>query len=210
MTVLSRAEREVVLTIRRPDQPATETTGPTVHERVMVVCRHRRYLAMAARDGDEMVIGGVGESRRPGQADRRDLPACSCRRWVITRQPTSRVSTCPRTSCRRRVEAAAAKRRKRSAAALRPGRSGPVGGRGRPGGHRPRDVGDGGGRGHRPRRSSCTRIRGCSLSPTPSTAGSASPPRPAPTAREWLSIWPTTPASLRQDLADLLAAPQLV
>ena len=63
MTVLGRPEREVVLTIRRPDQPATDDTGPTVHERTMVVCRHRRFLAMAARDGDEVVIGGVGESR---------------------------------------------------------------------------------------------------------------------------------------------------
>ena len=28
--------------------------------------------------------------------------------------------------------------------------------------------------------------------------------------KEWLSIWPTTPSGLRRDLADLLAAPQLV
>ena len=67
MTVLSRPDREVVLVIRRPDQPATETTGPTVHERVMVVCRHERWLAMAARDGDEMVIGGVAETDHPAK-----------------------------------------------------------------------------------------------------------------------------------------------
>lgn len=67
MTVLGRAEREVMLTIRRPDQPATHDTGPTVHERVMVVCRYGRYLAMAARDGEEMVIGGVGESDEPAR-----------------------------------------------------------------------------------------------------------------------------------------------
>lgn len=65
MTVLGRAEREVVLTIRRPDQPATHDSGATVHERVMVVCRYGRYLAMAARDGEEMVIGGVGETDEP-------------------------------------------------------------------------------------------------------------------------------------------------
>jgi hypothetical protein len=62
MTVLSRAEREVMLTLRRPAQSATDTEGPTVHERVLVVCRYQRYLAMAARDGDEVVIGGVGET----------------------------------------------------------------------------------------------------------------------------------------------------
>jgi hypothetical protein len=67
MTVLGRPDREVVLTIRRPDRPATAETGPTVHERTMVVCRHGRFLAMAARDGDEMVIGGVGETAEPSR-----------------------------------------------------------------------------------------------------------------------------------------------
>ena len=62
LTVLGRPDREVVLTIRRPDQPGTAESGPTVHERAMVVCRHGRFLAMAARDGAEMVIGGVGEA----------------------------------------------------------------------------------------------------------------------------------------------------
>jgi hypothetical protein len=65
MTVLGRPDREVVLVIRRPDRPGTADTGPTVHERTMVVCRHGRFLAMAARDGDELVIGGVGESDDP-------------------------------------------------------------------------------------------------------------------------------------------------
>lgn len=64
MTVLSRADREVMLAIRVPNEPATETYGPTVSERTMVICRHQnRYLAMAARSGDEIVIGGVGESQ---------------------------------------------------------------------------------------------------------------------------------------------------
>ncbi|MFL0242728.1 ESX secretion-associated protein EspG [Mycobacterium sp. SMC-17] len=64
MTVLSRPDREVILAIRIPNEPATETYGPTVSERTMVICRHQnRYLAMAARSGDEIVIGGVGESQ---------------------------------------------------------------------------------------------------------------------------------------------------
>jgi hypothetical protein len=67
MTVLGRPQREVVLAIRRPDQPGTADTGPTVYERVMVVCRHGRFLAMAARDGEEMVIGGVGEADEPSR-----------------------------------------------------------------------------------------------------------------------------------------------
>jgi hypothetical protein len=62
MTVIARAEREIVLTVRRPNQPATDTTGPTVHERTLVISRYGRHLAMIARDGEEMVICGVGES----------------------------------------------------------------------------------------------------------------------------------------------------
>jgi EspG family len=67
MTVLSRAERQVVLTIRRPDPATVGDVSPTVQERVLVVCRHRRWLTMAARDGDEVVIDAVGESERPDQ-----------------------------------------------------------------------------------------------------------------------------------------------
>lgn len=67
MTVLGRAEREVVLTIRRPNEPATEDTVATVHERTLVISRYRRHLAMIACDGDEFVIGGVGESSDPHQ-----------------------------------------------------------------------------------------------------------------------------------------------
>jgi hypothetical protein len=63
MTVLGRPDRQIVLTIRRP---AGEEDGtPVVHERVMVVCRHRRWLAMAARDGDEVIIDAVGEADSP-------------------------------------------------------------------------------------------------------------------------------------------------
>jgi EspG family len=67
MTVLSRAERQVVLAIRRPDPATVGGASPTVQERVLVVCRHRRWLAMAARDGDEVVIDAVGESEQPDQ-----------------------------------------------------------------------------------------------------------------------------------------------
>ena len=69
MTVLGRPERQVALVIRRP---AGQIGGsPTVHERVLVVCRHRRWIAMAARDGDQMVIDAVGEA--DGTADRIEL-----------------------------------------------------------------------------------------------------------------------------------------
>ena len=62
MKVLGRPEREVVLVIRRPSGLPGDDEAPTVCERVMVVCLHRRWMAMAARDGAEIVIGGVGEA----------------------------------------------------------------------------------------------------------------------------------------------------
>jgi len=66
MTVLGRPGRQVVLSIRRP---AGEAQGsPIVHERVVVVCRHRRWMAMAARDGDEVVIDAVGEADGPDES----------------------------------------------------------------------------------------------------------------------------------------------
>jgi hypothetical protein len=74
MTVLSRAERQVVLAIRRPDPATVGDASPTVQERVLVVCRHRRWLAMAARDGDEVVIDAVGESE---QSDRQAELICN-------------------------------------------------------------------------------------------------------------------------------------
>jgi len=64
MKVLGRPDREVVLVIRRPSgHPADD--APTVSERVLVICLHRRWMAMAARDGSEIVIGGVGEADDP-------------------------------------------------------------------------------------------------------------------------------------------------
>jgi hypothetical protein len=66
MTVLGRPERQVVLAIRRPTGDAGEPdAAPIVHERVLVVCRHRRWMAMAARDGDEVIIDAVGEADSP-------------------------------------------------------------------------------------------------------------------------------------------------
>jgi hypothetical protein len=65
MTVLGRPGRQVVLSIRRP---AGEEQGtPIVHERIVVVCRHRRWMAMAARDGDEVVVDAVGEADSPDE-----------------------------------------------------------------------------------------------------------------------------------------------
>ncbi|MDG4667957.1 ESX secretion-associated protein EspG [Mycobacterium sp. 236(2023)] len=64
MTVLGRPERQVLLMIRRPNGHGTDGT-PLVHERIMAVCQHRRWLAMIARDGDEVVIDAVGEADSP-------------------------------------------------------------------------------------------------------------------------------------------------
>jgi hypothetical protein len=66
MTVLSRPDRQAVLAIRRPSgEPVHNGESPTVDERVVVVCRYRRWLAMAARDGNDMVIDAVGETDDP-------------------------------------------------------------------------------------------------------------------------------------------------
>lgn len=64
MTVIGRPDRQVILAIRRPGQPDGAAGGdtPTVRERVMVVCRRQRWMAMIARDDDDMVIDAVGES----------------------------------------------------------------------------------------------------------------------------------------------------
>ncbi len=67
MTVLGRPDREVVLSVRHPAPPSADPDARIVEERVMVVCRHRRWMAMAARDGDEMVVGPVGEADDGGR-----------------------------------------------------------------------------------------------------------------------------------------------
>lgn len=68
MTVLGRPDRQVMLVVRRPAGEITDDDGvrtPAVHERVLVVCRHKRWMAMVARDGSEVVVDAVGESDDP-------------------------------------------------------------------------------------------------------------------------------------------------
>jgi hypothetical protein len=70
MTVIGRPDRFVVLAIRRPNEDALSTdpdVPPTVRERVMVVCQRQRWLAMIARDENDMVIDAVGESADSNQ-----------------------------------------------------------------------------------------------------------------------------------------------
>jgi hypothetical protein len=207
MTVLSRAEREVMLTLRRPGQPATDTAGPTVHERVLVVCRHQRYLAMAARDGDEMVIGGVGES--DDTAQQIDM-ICNMIIPALGDHPPADIDgiNVPKDLVQREMEAAAGSP-EGIAAALRQFGLGPwevevvltatqldksamavVA------------VADHGAqlRVHR-RVLTVADTEYGRISFTTSTGGDGS---------EWLSIWATTPTNLRQDLGALLAVPQLV
>jgi EspG family len=62
MTVIGRPERQVILAIRRPNDSAGPDDAPTVRERVMVVCRRQRWMAMIARDEQDLVIDAVGES----------------------------------------------------------------------------------------------------------------------------------------------------
>jgi hypothetical protein len=206
MTVLSRAEREVMMTIRRPDQPATDSAGPTVHERVLVVCRYQRYLAMAARDGNEMVIGGVGEDDDPaGQIEAISnilIPA-------LGDHPPADIDgiNVPKDFMQRELEAAVANGN--VPAALRQAGLGPwevevvqaatdleksamavvV-------------VIDHGAQLHVHPRVLTVADSEYGRITFATTAGGD--------GTEWLSIWPTTPASLRQDLGNLLSAPQLV
>lgn len=60
MTVVGRPEREVLVVIRRPGPDAGDT--PAVEERTMAVCRRGRWLAMIARSGDDVVLAPVGET----------------------------------------------------------------------------------------------------------------------------------------------------
>jgi hypothetical protein len=67
MTVIGRAERQVVLTIRHPVPAGDGDDALRPAGRTLVICRHRRWMAMAARDGDAMVIAPVGESEDPAE-----------------------------------------------------------------------------------------------------------------------------------------------
>lgn len=66
-TVLGRPDREVVLTVRRPAPHSGNPAARVTEERVMVICQHRRWMAMAARDGDDMTVAPVGESDDAGE-----------------------------------------------------------------------------------------------------------------------------------------------
>lgn len=207
MTVLSRAEREVMLTIRRPAQPATDDTTATVHERVLVVGRYQRYLAMAARDGDEMVIGGVGETDDPAQ----QIDAiCNMLIPALGDHPPADIDgiNLPKELIQREMEAAAGSTEGIQAALRRAGLSpweievvhaatvladsamGVVA------------VIDNGAQMYvHPRVLSVADTEYGRISFTTTTGADGT---------EWLSIWPATPTSLRRDLGDLLAVRQLV
>lgn len=207
MTVLSRAEREVMLTIRRPGQPATDDATSTVHERVLVVCRYQKYLAMAARDGEEMVIGGVGETDDPAQ----QIDAiCNVIVPALGDHPPADIDgiNLPKELIQREMEAGAGSAEGIQAALRRAGLS-------------PWEVEvvhaatklddsamgvvaviDNGAQMHvHPRVLSVADTEYGRISFTTTTGADGT---------EWLSIWPTTPTSLRQDLGDLLSVPQLV
>jgi hypothetical protein len=207
MTVLGRPDREVVLVIRRPDQPGTTEAGPTVHERTMVVCRHGRFLAMAARDGDELVIGGVGEADDPS---RQIELICQMLVPALGDHPPADIEgiNVPKNLIQMAIDSAS------------PGPDGVA--------EALRRVGLG------PWEvevvQAATRLDSSAMAvvaivdhcpdlhthPTVLSVADTEYGRISFTTttgadgKEWLSIFPTTPSSLRADLGDLLAAPQLV
>lgn len=207
MTVLSRAEREVMLAIRRPDQPATEDSQATVYERVMVVCRYQRYMAMAARDGAEVVIGGVGESGDPAA----QIEAmCNVLIPALGDHPPADIDgiNLPSAVIQREIEASKGNRAVletvlrnaglspwemqvvQAATDLERSAMGVVA------------VSDHGAemRVHpRVLTVADTEFGRVSFSTTAGADGT-----------EWLSIWPATATSIRQDLRELLGSPQLV
>jgi hypothetical protein len=207
MTVLGRPDREVVLTIRRPGEPATDDTGPTVQERSLVVCRHNRFLAMAARDGEQMVIGGVGESPEPAQQI--EL-ICQMLVPALGDHPAAEIEgiNVPKASAVMALDHAGSSPEARAEALRRLG----IG---------PWEVEviqaamslD---------QSAMAVVavidRGADIHPHPRvlTVADTDYGRISFTmttgadGQEWLSIFPTTATSLRQDLGELLAAPQLV
>ena len=207
MTVLGRPDREVVLTIRRPGGPATEDAGPTVCERSLVVCRHDRFLAMAARDGEQMVIGGVGESPEPA---RQVELICQMVVPALGDHPPADIDgfNLPKATVVMALDHAGPSPEDKSAALRRLGLG-------------PWEVEviqaamslD----------ASAMAVvgvvdHGADIRPHPQvlTVADTEYGRVSFTmttgadGQEWLSVFPTTPTSLRQDLGELLAAPQLV
>ncbi|WP_375489207.1 ESX secretion-associated protein EspG [uncultured Mycobacterium sp.] len=206
MTVLGRPDRQVVLTIRRPSGVVVNGAPPTVHERVLVICRHRRWMAMAARDGDEMVIGGVGEADDP---DRQIELMCQVLVPPFGEMPAADIDgvNVPADLLQSAMEAAAPLGRGAVSAALAK--------LGLP----PHEVevvmaasrldesamavvmlvDHGLQRRAHPRVLTVADTEFGRISFTTTTGADG---------KEWLSIWPTTPAGLRDDLTDLLSARQ--
>ncbi|OBJ10849.1 ESX secretion-associated protein EspG [Mycobacterium sp. 1465703.0] len=207
MTVLGRAEREAVLTIRRPDQPATHECPATVHERTMVVCRYGRYLAMAARDGDDMVIGGVGESDEP---TRQVELMCQMLVPAFGEHPPADIEgiNVPKDMMQMAIDAAG-QTPEGMAAALRRLGLGPW----------EVEVVQAASRLDQSAMAVVAVIDHCpDVRPHPRvlTVADTEYGRISFTTttgadgKEWMSIWPTTASGLRDDLANLLSAPQLV
>jgi hypothetical protein len=206
LTVLGRPDREV-LTIRRPDQPGTAEAGPTVHERVMVVCRHDRFLAMAARDGDQMVIGGVGETDEPA---RQIELVCQMLVPALGDHPPADIDgiNVPKDVLGSALDGVGADAEEMAGALRRAGLG-------------PWEV---------EVVAAVTRLDASALAvvavvdhcpeirPHPRVLSVADTEygrisfttMTGPDGSEWLSIFPTTPTSLREDLGALLSAPQLV
>lgn len=207
MTVLGRAEREAVLTIRRPDQPATNDCSATVHERTMVVCRYGRYLAMAARDGDDMVIGGVGESDEP---TRQVELMCQMLVPAFGEHPPADIEgiNVPKDTMQMAIDAAG-QTPEGMASALRRLGLGPW----------EVEVVQAASRLDQSAMAVVAVIDHCpDVRPHPRvlTVADTEYGRISFTTttgadgKEWMSIWPTTASGLRDDLANLLSAPQLV
>ena len=207
LTVLGRPDREVVLTIRRPDQPGTAESGPTVHERAMVVCRHGRFLAMAARDGAEMVIGGVGEA---DDASHQIELICQMLLPALGDHPPADIDgiNVAKDVLELALDGVGADGDAMSGALRRAGLG-------------PWEV---------EVVAAVTRLdasamavvavvdHGLEIRPHPQVLSVADTEygrisfttMTGADGKEWLSIFPTTPTSLRQDLGDLLSAPQLL
>ncbi|WP_094287335.1 ESX secretion-associated protein EspG [Mycobacterium lehmannii] len=208
MTVLGRPDRQVVLAIRRPaGESVDDGQGPAVDERTVVVCRYRRWLAMAARDGNDMVIDAVGETddgaaqvdltcqtlmpafgwAEPADIDGFNIPADLMQSTVSAAAPhghdaliaaVSRLGLQPQQA---EVLAAAA-RLDESAMAVVAVIDHGIDQRVHP---RVLTVAD-------------TEFGRISITTTVSADG-----------KQWMSVWPTRPEALREDLAQLLSVPRM-
>lgn len=207
MTVLGRPDREVVLTIRRPGEPATAESEATVQERSLVVCRHERFLAMAARDGEQMVIGGVGESAEPA---RQIELICQMLVPALGDHPPAEIEgiNVPKATLVMALDHAGPSPEARAEALRRLG-IGPW---------EVEVIQTAMSLGESAMAVIAVVDHGADVRPHPQvlTVADTDYGRISFTmttgadGQEWLSVFPTTPTSLRQDLGELLAAPQLV